>query len=85
MRVLIQNCLTKKFLAGSRAWTAEPEKAVDFETSLRAWGEIDERSLTGVQIIVIGTDEEEPLAKIQAGGPCGERTRLGTRSGLRTR
>lgn len=52
MRVLIQNCLTNKFLSPRKAWVADVEKAEDFQKTLRAWAEIDEQKLSGVRIVL---------------------------------
>lgn len=77
MRVLIQNCLTNKFFSPKKTWVSDPEKAEDFEKTLRAWTEIDERKLSGVRIILKVGDgtPDVPLANVATerayGGPSG--------------
>jgi hypothetical protein len=73
MRVLIQNCLSGKFYSRKKTWVADPEKAEDFQKTLRAWTEIDERKLSGVRIVLKIADgvPDVPLANIgteRAGG-----------------
>jgi hypothetical protein len=60
MPILIQDCVTGKYAAPGGRWTRNVGKALRFEQVLRAWDEIDERSLSGVRILF--WPEREPNA-----------------------
>lgn len=51
MPILIQDFATGNYLTPSGVWTNSIQKAIQFEQVLRAWEEIEERSLCGVRII----------------------------------
>jgi hypothetical protein len=51
MPILIQDSATGKYAAPRGRWTANVAKALRFEQVLRAWDEIGERGLNGVQIL----------------------------------
>jgi len=51
MSIVIQDCVTGKYAAPGGRWTKNVAKALRFEQVLRAWDEIDERSLSGVRIL----------------------------------
>jgi hypothetical protein len=74
MRVLIQNCLTSKFFSPKKTWVSDPEKAEDFQKTLRAWSEIDERKLSGVRIVLNLGDgvPDVALANVGTEEACGE-------------
>jgi hypothetical protein len=73
MRVLIQNCLSHKFLSPKKTWVSNPEEAEDFEKTLRAWTEIDERKLSGVRIVLnLGSGiPDVALASVGTEHACG--------------
>jgi hypothetical protein len=74
VRVLIQNCLTGKFLSATRRWTVRVEQAEDFQKTLRAWSAIDEGRLSGVRIILQLGDgaPDVPLANVGTQAACGK-------------
>jgi hypothetical protein len=80
VRVLIQNCLTGKFLSPRKTWVADSDKAQNFEKTLRAWSEIDERKLSGVRIVLNLGDglPDLPLSNVGTDVACGKG--LGLRS-----
>ena len=51
MPIVIQDCVTGKFAAPRGRWTTNVGNALRFEQVLRAWDEIGERGLSGVQIL----------------------------------
>jgi hypothetical protein len=73
MRVLIQDCLSGKFYSRKKTWVADPEKAEDFQKTLRAWAEIDEQKLSGVRIVLRIADgvPDVPLANVGTDQACG--------------
>jgi hypothetical protein len=73
MRVLIQDCLSGKFYSRKKTWVVDPEKAEDFQKTLRAWAEIDEQKLSGVRIVLkIGEGVPEVrLANVGTERACG--------------
>ena len=73
MRVLIQDCLSGKFYSRKKTWIADPEKAEDFQKSLRAWAEIDEQKLSGVRIVLKISDgvPDVRLANVGTERACG--------------
>jgi hypothetical protein len=73
VRVLIQNCLTGKFLGPSKKWVSDPKNALNFEKTLRAWTQIDDAKLSGVRIVLnVGEGVPDvPLAKIGDKDACG--------------
>ena len=77
MRVVIQNCFTEEFLSADRTWTADVEKAANFEKTLRAWAEIDEHGLSGVRIVLhLGNGVPDvPLATVGGDKACADRSR----------
>jgi hypothetical protein len=78
MRVVIQNCFTEEFLSPDRTWISDVEKAENFEKTLRAWAEIDERQLSGVRIVLhIGDGVPDvPLATVGGDKACSPRRDL---------
>jgi hypothetical protein len=80
VRVLIQNCLTNKFLSQNKLWTADISHAENFEKTLRAWAEIDERKLSGVRIVLNFGEgvPDVPLASVGTHSACGKTLRLRT-------
>jgi hypothetical protein len=70
MRVLIQNCLTNKFLSPNHKWVNAADQAQNYEKTLRAWSEIDDRKLSGVRIVLHTGDghPEIQLATVDSGG-----------------
>jgi hypothetical protein len=79
MRVLIQNCLNNKFYSARKTWVAEATRAEDFQKTLRAWAEIDDRKLSGVRIVLNMGDgaPEVPLANVGTEEACGEVVAIG--------
>jgi hypothetical protein len=75
VRVLIQNCLTGKFLSSKRRWTRAVEEAEDFQKTLRAWSAIDESKLSGVRIILqLGNGVPDvQLGQVGTEQACGRR------------
>jgi hypothetical protein len=51
MPILIQDAATGKYVAPRGRWTTNVANALRFEQVLRAWDEIGERGLSGVQIL----------------------------------
>jgi hypothetical protein len=51
MPIVIQDSTTGKYAAPKGRWTRSLAKALRFEQVLRAWDEIGERGLRGVQIL----------------------------------
>jgi hypothetical protein len=61
MPVFIQHSITGEYVAPQGCWTGNVQKAKAFDQVLRAWEEIEERRLSGIQIIIRsrdGTDEQ---------------------------
>jgi hypothetical protein len=87
VRVLIQNCLTNKFFSSTKLWVTDPDQAENFEKTLRAWAEIDERKLSGVRIVLhVGEGVPEiPLANVGTDSACGKGLGLKTRASPRSR
>ena len=85
MRVLIQNCLSEKFLSAKGTWISDVNKAQNFEKTLRAWTQIDERKLSGVRIVLKLGDglPDVPLANVGTETACGKGLGLKSRSTLR--
>jgi hypothetical protein len=75
VRVLIQNCLTGKFLSTGRRWTVHAAQAEDFQKTLRAWTAIDEEKLSGVRIILqLGEGVPDvQLGQVGTEQACGKR------------
>jgi hypothetical protein len=59
MSIFIQHSITGEFCAANGRWTKSLEKAVRFDQLLRAWEEIAERRLSGVDIMMRGKDGEQ--------------------------
>ena len=52
MKVLMQNCVTRRFLGKGDVWYESPNKARDFETSGRAIAYYLSRQLKDAQIVL---------------------------------
>lgn len=58
MRVLLLNAVTKLYLKSPDSWTAEPESATDFQTSLQAAQFAGQNSLFDLEVFLDFGDQE---------------------------
>jgi hypothetical protein len=81
MRVLVQNTKTKLYVGRPGPWTVDPDKAFDFEHTLRALDFMQRSKAEDMQIVMKFDDDQ---FDIRLNAPTAQRSSMSEFAGERT-